>query len=132
MWYLRWTPYAVQHLTDPFFTAQLNAPFGLNAMWNTPIIALAVVASPVTLRFGPMVAYNMVITAAITPSSWCAFLALRRYTRARTRAVAERRHLLDRPTEPGAADPIPASVARVFLRPLRPPSTRSRWRAALA
>lgn len=80
MWYLRWAPYAVGHLVDPFFTQQLNAPFGVNVMWNTPIFAISLIASPVTLLFGPVVAYNVVLTVGVAASAWCAFLALRRYT----------------------------------------------------
>jgi hypothetical protein len=81
MWYLRWGPYAISHLSDPFFTQQLNAPAGVNLMWNVPFLIVSVVASPITLLFGPIVAINVVITAAIALSGWCAFLAVRRYAR---------------------------------------------------
>jgi hypothetical protein len=81
MWFLRWGPYALSHLTDPFFTHNLSAPAGVNLMWNTPILLVSIVASPITLLFGPIVAYNVVMTAAVALSAWCAFLALRRYAR---------------------------------------------------
>jgi hypothetical protein len=81
MWFLRWVPYAISHLTSPFFTHQLVAPSGVNLMWTTPTIAASLLASPVTLLFGPVVAYNVVVTAAIALSAWTAFLMLRRYTR---------------------------------------------------
>jgi hypothetical protein len=81
MWYLRWGPYAISHLTNPFFTQQLNAPAGVNLMWNTPTLIVSMLASPITLLFGPIVAYNIVITAAIALSAWCAYLAVRRYAR---------------------------------------------------
>src|ERR1035437_417518 len=47
MWYLRWGPYAISHLSDPFFTQQLNAPAGVNLMWNVPFLIVSVVASPI-------------------------------------------------------------------------------------
>jgi hypothetical protein len=78
MWHLRWVPYAISHLSDPFYTQQLNAPAGVNLMWGSSMI-VCLAASPITLLFGPIVAYNIVITAAIALSAWCAFLAVRRY-----------------------------------------------------
>jgi hypothetical protein len=78
-WFLRWGPYAISHLTDPFFTQQLNAPAGVNLMWNGGGLIVSLVASPITLLFGPIVAYNAVITSGVALSAWCAFLAVRRY-----------------------------------------------------
>lgn len=81
IWFLRWIPYAIQHGVDPFVTYQMNAPIGVNIMWNTAVPFVAFLMTPVTLAFGPIVAYNVAMTGAITFSAWCAFLALRRYTR---------------------------------------------------
>ena len=81
IWYLRWGPYAISHLTNPFFTHLLNAPTGVNVMWNTPILFVSVLASPITLLFGPIAAYNIVLVAGITLGCWFAYFALRRYTR---------------------------------------------------
>ncbi len=50
-------------------------------MWNTPIVLVSLVAAPITLLLGPIVAYNVLITAAIALSAWCAFMVLRRYAR---------------------------------------------------
>jgi len=81
MWYLRWMPYALQHHGNPFVTYNLNYPDGVNLMWNTPTSFPALVASPITVAFGPIVAYNVLMTAAVALSAWCAYLALRRYAR---------------------------------------------------
>ena len=80
IWFLRWIPYAIAHGTDPLFTGLLNAPDGVNLMWNTSTPLLGLIASPVTLVGGPILAYNVMMTAAIVLSAWCAYLALRRYT----------------------------------------------------
>ena len=80
IWYVRWAPYAVGHLVNPFFIDQLNAPYGVNAMWNTPVFAASLLVSPITLLWGPVVAFNFLVTAAIALSGWCAYLALRRYS----------------------------------------------------
>jgi hypothetical protein len=79
IWYLRWVPYAIGHATNPFITHQLNAPDGVNLMWNTPVFVAGLLAAPVTLLAGPIAAYNALMVAAIALSGWCAYLALRRY-----------------------------------------------------
>jgi len=81
IWYLRWGPYAISHLTNPFFTHLLDAPAGVNVMWNTPILFVSVLASPITLLLGPIAAYNVVLVAGITLGCWFAYFAVRRYTR---------------------------------------------------
>jgi hypothetical protein len=79
MWFLRWIPYSIEHLTDPFVTGQINAPAGVNLMWNASIPLISFVAAPFTLTAGPVFAYNVAIVVSIALSAWCAFLLLRRY-----------------------------------------------------
>ncbi len=81
MWFLGWVPYAIAHGMDPLFTGLLNAPDGVNLMWNTSTLPLGFLASPVTLLGGPILAYNVMMTAAIVLDAWCARLALQRYAR---------------------------------------------------
>jgi hypothetical protein len=78
IWYLGWTPHQLGALRSPFFTTALQAPGGANLMWNTAVFAPAVVLWPVTAAFGPVVSYNVMATAAVALSGWCAFLAARR------------------------------------------------------
>ena len=87
IWFLRWIPYAIGHVTDPFVTQQINAPAGVNLMWNASIPFLSLVMAPVTLTLGPIVAYNVAIMLAIAFSGWCTYLALRRYTHREASAV---------------------------------------------
>jgi hypothetical protein len=79
IWFLRWVPYAIAHGTNPLFTGLLNAPNGVNLMWNasTPLLGLA--ALPITLLGGPILAYNVLMTVAVVLDAWCARLALQRY-----------------------------------------------------
>src|ERR1035437_7644478 len=79
IWYLRWVPYAIAHGSDPLFSGLINAPDGVNLMWNTPTALLGLAASPITLLGGPILAYNVLMTLAIALSAWCAYLALQRY-----------------------------------------------------
>ncbi|MBO0870901.1 MAG: hypothetical protein J2P15_20295, partial [Micromonosporaceae bacterium] len=62
----------VSHGVNPFFTAQINAPDGVNMMANTSIFGLAIPLAPVTLLFGPAVSYAvlMVLAMFFTAFSW--------------------------------------------------------------
>lgn len=72
MWFLRWTPHAVGHFRNPFFTDHLNAPHGVNLMWNTVMVLPGLVLWPVTALFGPVVSYNVLATANVALSAWAA------------------------------------------------------------
>jgi hypothetical protein len=58
-WFLRWTAWAVTHGVDPFVSHLMNAPVGLNLMWNTAMLPLGLVMTPVTLAMGPLVSLNL-------------------------------------------------------------------------
>jgi len=79
IWYLGWIPHQLSHGLNPLFTDSLSYPPGVNLMWNTSMISPAVVLWPVTAVFGPVVAYNVLITGGIALSAWCGFLAARRF-----------------------------------------------------
>jgi hypothetical protein len=78
-WYLGWVPYAIGHLSDPFITHQLNAPDGVNLMWNTALLPWSLLATPITLLAGPILAYNLLTLAAIMGSAATARLVVARY-----------------------------------------------------
>jgi hypothetical protein len=78
IWYLGWTPHQLAALRNPLFTTVLQAPGGVNLMWNTAVVAPAIVLWPVTAAFGAIASYNVLVTAAVALSAWCAFLAARR------------------------------------------------------
>jgi hypothetical protein len=80
MWFLRWIPYAIEHLVDPFVTYQINAPTGVNLMWNSAAPLLSLALAPVTLLGGPILAYNVAIVASVALSAWCTCLLLARIT----------------------------------------------------
>jgi hypothetical protein len=80
IWFLRWIPWAISHGSDPFVTSQINAPVGVNLMWNASIPFLSLVMAPVSLTVGSVAAYNVAIVLSIAFSAWCCFIALRRWT----------------------------------------------------
>jgi len=79
IWYLGWVPHELSQGHNPLFTDHLSYPHGVNLMWNTSIIFPALLLWPVTAMFGPVVSYNLLITAGIALSAWLGFLAAGRF-----------------------------------------------------
>ena len=78
-WFLRWTPFAAGRRISPFVSDYLNVPDGINLMWNTWVPLPGLLLSPLTLLFGPVLAFNLLVTLAYGLSGWSAYLAIRRY-----------------------------------------------------
>ena len=79
-WFLRYAATAVAHGHLPaLVTTTLNAPRGVNLMWNTPILLPGIVLSPVTLLAGPQVSLTLVLTLGIAGSAASLFFVLRRW-----------------------------------------------------
>ena len=52
-WFIRYTATAVSHFRLPALeTIAMNAPHGVNLMWNTSLLLPGIVVAPVTLIFG--------------------------------------------------------------------------------
>jgi len=79
IWYLGWIPHELWLGHNPFFTDHLSYPPGVNLMWNTSMVFPALVLWPVTAVFGPVVAYNVLITAGLALSAWFGFIAAQRF-----------------------------------------------------
>ncbi len=71
-WMLAYGAHAVTHLTDPFYSHQVNAPEGANLMANSSVILPAVVLTPVTLVFGPATSFLVLAVVALagTATGW--------------------------------------------------------------
>jgi hypothetical protein len=79
-WFLRYSATAVSHGHLPaLFTTTLNAPRGVNMMWNTAFLLPGVLLTPVTLLAGPQVSLTLALTASIAGSALSAFWVLRRW-----------------------------------------------------
>lgn len=79
IWFLAWTPYALTHGLDPFFTTLIGWPDGVNLMWNTATPILGLLAWLPARLGGPIFAFNVMLVAGIALSGFTAFLAVRRY-----------------------------------------------------
>ena len=67
------------HGENPFFTPQMNAPDGVNLMANTGLLGLTVPLVPVTLLFGPAVAFTVMLTGGLTATAWAWYRVLSRH-----------------------------------------------------
>ena len=79
-WFFRYDATAIAHLRLPaLVTTAMNAPQGVNVMWNTFMLLPGVLLAPVTLLFGPQSALTIFMTAGFAGSSTAMFASLRRW-----------------------------------------------------
>lgn len=79
-WSLEWWPWALAHGVNPLRTGLLWAPVGFSTLWMTTIPVVAALAAPLTLTVGPLVAYNVLMIAAVPLASGAAYLLCRELT----------------------------------------------------
>jgi hypothetical protein len=87
IWSLAWWPHAILEWTGPFVPHEVYAPTGINLAWVTSVPGLALALAPVTLLFGPSVAYNVAALLLPALSAWTAFLLFRYVTRSTPAAL---------------------------------------------
>ena len=80
IWYLGWTPHALAHGLDPFFTTQIGAPAGVNLMWNPSMPLLGLLGWLPAKAGGPIFGLNVLVALGIALSGWTAWLVIRRWT----------------------------------------------------
>jgi hypothetical protein len=79
-WYMRYAATAVSHGRIPaLITTAMNAPRGVNLMWNTSVLPLGILLTPVTLLAGPQVSLTVLLTLSIAGSAASLFWVLRRW-----------------------------------------------------
>jgi hypothetical protein len=81
MWNLAWWAHALTHAQDPFSSAAVFAPSHTALGGEGMLIpGPAIVLTPVTLLFGPLVAYNVIMLASPVLAAFFAFLLCRYVT----------------------------------------------------
>ncbi|HEY5396882.1 MAG TPA: hypothetical protein VIL16_15955 [Trebonia sp.] len=79
-WFFRYDAAAVAHLHLPALsTAGMNAPQGVNLMWNTPMLLPGVLLAPLTLLAGPQASITVLLTAGFAGSALAMFAVARRW-----------------------------------------------------
>ncbi|HTU06820.1 MAG TPA: hypothetical protein VMG13_14810, partial [Trebonia sp.] len=79
-WFVRYAATAVAHGRLPaLVTTAMNAPQGVNLMWNTSFLLPGVLLAPVTLLAGPQVSLTVALTAGFAGSAASLCWVLRRW-----------------------------------------------------
>jgi hypothetical protein len=80
IWFMRYAAIAVSHGHLPaLVTTAVNAPRGINMMWNTSLLLPGVLLAPVTLLAGPTVSLAVLETVGFAGSAATLYLVLRRW-----------------------------------------------------
>jgi len=79
-WFFRYDAVAIAHGHLPaLVTTAMNAPQGVNVMWNTFMLLPGALLAPVTLLLGPQTALTIFMTAGFAGSALAMFVVLRRW-----------------------------------------------------
>jgi hypothetical protein len=78
-WWLAWIAHQLSGGHFSLITHAMNAPTGVNAMWNTSLLLPGVVLSPITLLAGAQVSYNLLLFGGIAGSAYTAHRLLLRH-----------------------------------------------------
>jgi hypothetical protein len=79
-WFIRYSAESVAHGSLPHLvTTAMNAPRGVNLMWNTSLLLPGVLLTPVTLLAGPQVSLTVLLTLGFAGSAATMFWVLRRW-----------------------------------------------------
>src|SRR5262249_11351923 len=77
-WFVHYAATAGAHEPLPaLVTPALNAPAGVNRMWNTPFLLPGMLLTPITLLAGPQTSLTAVLTAGFAGSAASMFALLR-------------------------------------------------------
>jgi hypothetical protein len=79
-WFIRYSAESVAHGSLPaLVTTAMNAPHGINLMWNTSLLLPGVLLTPVTLLAGPQTTLTVLLTLGFAGSAASMFWVLRRW-----------------------------------------------------
>jgi hypothetical protein len=80
IWFMRYAETALAHGHLPaLVTTAVNAPEGINVMWNTSLLLPGVLLAPVTWLAGPVLSLAVLLTLGFAASAGSMFWALRRW-----------------------------------------------------
>lgn len=76
-WLLNWTPHALLNGQFPLFSDKLDAPTGINLMWNNGMALPGLLFAPVTVLFGGLGTVTVLTTLGLAGSAAAAYWCLR-------------------------------------------------------
>ncbi len=78
-WFLRWTPFALFHGLNPWFTNFIDFPSGVNLAENPTMPLLGLITAPISRVFGPVSSFTLLLWLGFTTSATSAFFVLRHW-----------------------------------------------------
>jgi len=82
IWTLYWWPYAISHHINPFFSTFIWHPYGTDlSIAPASVPGASLIALPITLIFGPVASYNILIIVGNALSAFFTFLITRYLTK---------------------------------------------------
>jgi hypothetical protein len=78
-WWLAWIAHQLSGGHFSLITHAMNAPTGVNAMWNTSLLLPGIVLSPLTLLAGGQASYNVLLLVGFAGSAYTAHRLLLRH-----------------------------------------------------
>jgi hypothetical protein len=78
-WLLQHGAYSVRHGTNPLFSAQQNAPSGVNMMANTSMLGVTIPLSPLTMWFGTHVSYVIMLGICLAGTATSTYWVMSRH-----------------------------------------------------
>jgi hypothetical protein len=79
-WFIRYTANAIQHGHLPaLISTAMNAPHGVNLMWNTSLLLPGIIMTPITTTFGAQVSLTSLLVIGFAGSAASMFFVLRRW-----------------------------------------------------
>ncbi|TMC01562.1 MAG: hypothetical protein E6J41_32745 [Chloroflexi bacterium] len=78
IWTLGWPFHGLATGPNPWLTDYLDYPAGVNLMWTPTPAAPGLLVTPVVLAWGPVVAYDLLMTLGPALSAWTAAAAIHR------------------------------------------------------
>jgi hypothetical protein len=80
IWELYWWPYAIGQHINPFFSTLIWHPYGTDLTIPATVPGASLLAFPITLIFGPVASYNILIIIGNALSAFFTFLLIKHLT----------------------------------------------------
>jgi hypothetical protein len=81
VWFTEWPAYALSSGHNPFFSTFVAYPHGINLMSNTGAPLLGILFAPLTLIWGPLSTFSLIMRLSFALSAISMCFVLRRWTR---------------------------------------------------
>lgn len=80
LWFTQWVPWSIGHLHNPLLSNAIYAGQGGADTLNTAVLLPPLVVSPITVVFGPIAAFNLLVLLVPVVNGWSMFVFLRKVT----------------------------------------------------